>query len=169
MTFKYLVGLVAMSVTPFVAGQDSLEATLSPVLSPSVDTSDNVNIVPSADVSLHYGVGQASLVNISLSMNYPSVLLEEIDTVTDVTCTASSVVVTFNSSEAFAVAVSEWVTGNPMVLITNHLGACDAEVERGIFVAETFVSDETHLTISAAAQKKDIASTAGMLHREMIE
>lgn len=126
----------------------------------------NRHFAPQKDVNLAWRTGNNnSLVTVGLSMLNTAVLLEDIDEVVAVDCTGTaSVAVTFNDTAAFAEAVTEWSAMNDsFVIITNHMGDCDSELERSFFVADsdTLASFETNLTIVAQAEKSDVFSTAG--------
>lgn len=124
------------------------------------------NIAPTKNLNLAWQTADnASLVAVSLSMQHPAVVLEDVDDVTAVDCTGqASVAVTFSDADAFDEALSSWSGLNDsFVLVTNHLGDCDTELERSFFVADTdtLASYEANFTIIAKAEKKDVYSTAG--------
>jgi hypothetical protein len=124
------------------------------------------NIVPSKNLNLAWKTpDEASLVSVNLLMQHPAVILEDIDDITAVDCMGQSrVAVTFSDKEAFDEALEDW-TGldDSFVMVTNHQGDCDAELERSFFVADTdtLASFESNLTIIAKAEKSDVYSTAG--------
>lgn len=123
------------------------------------------NIAPAKDLNLAWRTADnASIVAVAMSMQHPAVVLEDIDDVTGVDCTGqASVAVTFRDADAFNEALTSWSGLNDsFVMITNHLGDCDSELERSFFVADTdtLASYETNLTIIAKAEKKDVYSTA---------
>lgn len=126
------------------------------------------NIVPKKNLSLAWQTpNNDSTVSVAVSMQNSAVVLEDIDDVTGVDCTGqASVAVTFNNTQAFNEALAEWSSLNDsFVMITNHLGDCDTELERSFFVADsdTLASYETNLTIIAQAEKSDLVSTASEL------
>ncbi|KAK7402560.1 hypothetical protein QQX98_011698 [Neonectria punicea] len=136
------------------------DTTLSPVVNPDVDTTSIRNIVPSKNISMNWGTQGNGLVNVSLEMNHPTVLLEEIDGIDTVDCEPSSVSITFSDKDAFAEALEDWSDDESFILVTNHLGDCDAENERGFFLAKSITSDSDSLTVVASGEKSDIESTA---------
>lgn len=107
---------------------------------------------------------EGSLVTVGLSMINTAVLLEDVQDVAAVDCTGqASVSITFNNTEAFNEAVSEWgALNDSFVMITNHMGDCDSELERSFFVADTdsLASFASNLTVVLQAEKSDVASTA---------
>ncbi|POS70678.1 hypothetical protein DHEL01_v210927 [Diaporthe helianthi] len=123
------------------------------------------NIAPIKSLDLAWKTpDEASLVSVKLLMQHPSVILEDIDDITAVDCMGQSqVAITFSDKEAFDEALADW-TGlhDSFVMITNHKGDCDSELERSFFVADTdtLASFESNLTIIAKAEKSDVYSTA---------
>ncbi|KAH7127528.1 hypothetical protein EDB81DRAFT_662736 [Dactylonectria macrodidyma] len=136
------------------------ESTLSPISNPDVDTSDIKNLVPATNVSLSWGSEGNSFVNVSLEMNHPTVVLEDIGDIDSVDCEAGSVSIVFSTKEAFDEAVEDWSDDEEFVLVTNHLGDCDVDNERGIFLAKSITSDSAALTVVASGEKTDLNSTA---------
>jgi hypothetical protein len=143
----------------------STSVMLGPVSNPSCDRSDPKNIVPKSNLTLFYGSNDTSTpdsnAQISLRMKYPSVLLEEILSVHSVVCSDTGVIVTFDNMAGYEKSMIEWPASGDFVLFTNHLGNCDTEFERGLFLVGGLAFDQTTLTIIATAGKSDFQSTAG--------
>lgn len=155
LTLLSLVGLACFF-------KDSTATTLSPVINPGCDLTSPANLIPSNSVTLGYGVSGASLVNVSLALSRPAIILEEVNAISSVDCEQDSVTVVFNDTTAFETAVSQWPQTSSFILVTNHLGDCDAELERGFFLAEGVRTLDESLTIIVAAEKTQVNSTAGM-------
>ncbi|CAK7235586.1 hypothetical protein SBRCBS47491_009344 [Sporothrix bragantina] len=113
-------------------------------------------MAPSKNLELHYGADSYSLVNVSLAMHRPAVLLEDIASIVSVECSSSAVAIVFNSSSAFESAAAHWIPNPSLFLVTNHLGNCDAELERGFFVADAFESMNASLTLVARTTKTNV-------------
>ncbi|KAJ4396214.1 hypothetical protein N0V93_000433 [Gnomoniopsis smithogilvyi] len=129
--------------------------TLTPI---NCTTPEDENpFVAQSNVTLPYGLNDTNYVNITLTV--PSaILLEAIESLTNVDCSADSLTVSFNSTDSLDAAFAAWSAYTDLVLITNHLGDCDTEYERGFFVAASFaVSDST---IVATAEKTNVTSIA---------
>ncbi|KAJ0116173.1 hypothetical protein J7T55_005119 [Diaporthe amygdali] len=123
------------------------------------------NIAPTRKLDLSWKTpDEASLVSVNLDMQHPAVILEDIDDVTAVDCIGQTrVAVTFSDKDAFDEALEDWSGLNDsFVMVTNHQGDCDAELERSFFVADTdsLAAFESNLTIIAKAEKSDVYSTA---------
>lgn len=123
------------------------------------------NVVPKKNLNLSWQTpNNDSIVSVGMVMQNTAVALEEVDDVIAVDCTGnSSVAITFNNTEAFNEAFATWGSLNDsFVLITNHFGDCDAELERSFFVADSdnLASYDTNLTILISAEKSDIVNTA---------
>lgn len=133
---------------------------------PDIDRTNISHIRPSKDISLHYTSNSATApnanVNVTHTMKYPTILLEEIASLINVDCSASSVAMTFNDSSVFSTIRGSWSTNQTLVLITNHLGDCDEELERSFFIAKKLTWDSKNLVAIANSVKTDIEHTAGM-------
>lgn len=156
----------ASSTQSFAASSTSSGSVmLGPVSNPSCDPSDLNNIVPKSNLTLFYGSNDTSTpgsnAQISLQMKVPSVLLEEILSVHSVVCSDTGVVVTFDDLAGYEKSMTVWPASGDFVLFTNHLGNCDMEFERGLFLVGGLAFDQTTLTVTATAEKSDFQSTAG--------
>lgn len=123
------------------------------------------NITPQKNLNLSWQTpNNDSIVSLGMEMQNTAVALEDVEDVTAVDCSGNaSVAITFSNTEAFNEAFASWGSLNDsFVLITNHLGDCDAELERSFFVADSdnLASYETNLTIVVPAEKSDIVNTA---------
>ncbi|KAI3399309.1 hypothetical protein diail_7264 [Diaporthe ilicicola] len=123
------------------------------------------NIAPTKNLALAWRTpDEASLVSVNMLMQHPAVILEDVDDVTAVDCMGqTSVAVTFSDKDSFNEALSSWSGLNDsFVMVTNHQGDCDAELERSFFVADTdtLASFQSNLTIIAKAEKSDVHSTS---------
>jgi hypothetical protein len=74
----------------------------APALAPGIDTHSLTYVVPQTNVSLFYGsnVTETASTRVNHTMRYPTVLLEQIASVISVDCSNTSVVVTFNNTDA---------------------------------------------------------------------
>lgn len=128
--------------------------TLTPIPAPAKPDC----LVPQNNVTLDYGLTNSDLaaVNVSLSTNYPTILLETISNLTTVDCSPDSVAITFNNAQDLDDAYTQWSARGKLLLITNHMGDCDTEFERGFFVAGTYTADAASLTLTATTEKTDI-------------
>jgi hypothetical protein len=142
----------------------------APVVAPHIDTQDNAFVVPQTNVSLYYAsnITVGGLV-VNHTMAAPTVLLEQIASISNVDCTADSVAITFNDSSVFAYAQSAWSINNSFVMITNHLGDCDPELERSFFVVDTISFDNDTLVATAGSAKANVSSTASEFLKITIE
>ena len=140
-------------------------STFGPVVAPDLDVDDLVNIVPQANVSLYYGSAkdeEPGSINMTLAMNTPTVVLEYVSAITNVDCSDDGLSVTFNDTASFEKAMTEWSGLDDFVLITNHMGDCDAEFERGFFLATDVSAHAPTKTIVVTAAKEELVNIAGM-------
>jgi hypothetical protein len=135
----------------------------SPIFAPGIDRHDITHVVPQANVSLYYGsnLTASASVNISHTMKYPTIILEQIASIISVDCSDTSVAMTFNNSVVFATTQAAWIADGTMVFVTNHLGDCDPVLERSFFLSSSLSFDNTTLTATASSMKANISSTAG--------
>jgi hypothetical protein len=135
----------------------------TPALAPGVDAHSLTYVIPQTNVSLFYSsnVTEAASIRVSHTMRYPTVLLEQIASVINVDCSNTSVVVTFNNTDAFEATEAAWIAESQFVLVTNHQGDCDAELERSYFLVSSLSFDNTTLVATASSERGNISSTAG--------
>lgn len=164
----FLACLARLAAAAGTTTPSSANVTLAPVTAaPSPDGSSALR--PSVNVSLPYGNGGGGsddgtaaspvLLDVGLTTSHASVLLETIASVVAVDCSAAggSVRVTFDNADDLASAYAEWSGLPHLVLVTNHLGDCDTELERSFFTAESFTADAATLTLVATTQKSTIS------------
>ncbi|KAH0334982.1 hypothetical protein KCU81_g9246, partial [Aureobasidium melanogenum] len=152
------------SVAALASEQTATTVVLGAVSTPASDAS--ASITPSASVSLSYvspsnDTGSAQAAQVDLDMKYPTVVLENINDLDTVDCSDGYMLLAFNSTNAYEGALNEWSAHQEIVFITNHLGNCDAELERGFFLAGSFTAaqDSTPI-INATIAKQDLSETA---------
>ncbi|KAI8163438.1 hypothetical protein K4K49_000038 [Colletotrichum sp. SAR 10_70] len=110
---------------------------------------------PKINVTLDYEGLNATNALVHAEMKQPSVLLEHIDTITDITCSDTDVVLKFSATEDYNSCLSSWPAKN-FTMITNHNGTCDSEHERGIYVISGYTFDNTTLTLTASSSRVQI-------------
>ncbi|KAK1714570.1 hypothetical protein CaCOL14_007392 [Colletotrichum acutatum] len=133
---------------------------------PGIDTKDPINIVPATNVSLYYAATdteEQGSIDMKLAFKNPAVVLEHVNAVSNVACGDDELTVSFSSADTFAEAVKDWSDSaeEGFILITNHMGNCDAEFERGFFLATGLTSSEGDLSITVAASKEELTNIAG--------
>lgn len=141
--------------------------TLTPItLPPDAAPTGLDSIVPQPNITLNYGLDNSSAtVNVTLITNYDGVLLEAIANLSTVDCSSDSVSITFTNAAYLAAAHTSWSSYDKLLLVTNHVGDCDSEFDRGFFVSSTFQSFESNLTLIAGVQKVNVSDiTCKSLH-----
>ncbi|KAK8091747.1 hypothetical protein PG997_002108 [Apiospora hydei] len=161
---------LAVPATPIV----NATRTFTPITPPGLDCSKKENIIPSANVSLYYGAAHSDagastlqesslsggLVNLTLAMSTGAVALEYIDSVTKVDCSDDSLTVSFSDSDAYKTAFDSWSSLETLFMITNHLGNCDVEFERGFFKVDKVAAGAAANTITCSASKEQMPNIA---------
>ncbi|CAG8976590.1 hypothetical protein HYALB_00002103 [Hymenoscyphus albidus] len=119
-----------------------------------VPRADRMNpLIPQTNITLDYQSphddGEVVILSqVNAIMKYPSVLLEECP-VTRVDCSEHSVNITFDNVDRYRSATDAWPKSD-FILFTNHLGDCDVDNERGLYmVNEITFDDETSSVIAA--------------------
>ncbi|KAK2615817.1 hypothetical protein N8I77_002543 [Diaporthe amygdali] len=122
-------------------------------------------LIPQTNVSLDYGLNNTDLaaVNVTLFTSYPTILLETISNLTAVDCSSDSVAITFNNAQDLDEAYTQWSSHEKLLLITNHMGDCDTEFERGFFVAGTYTTDTSSLSLTVTAEKTDVHNVSSYM------
>jgi len=160
---------LAVLATTFVTVVECGDKTIvfAPALMPFTDRHDPSNIQPSTNISLHYASNTTSYsnsnINVTHALKVPSVVLENIASVVSVDCTSDSVAVTFNDSSIFELSQRSWNASEPFIMVTNHLGDCDVELERGIFLATSLSWSNESLVCTASSQAVNVSSAAGKI------
>jgi hypothetical protein len=144
-----------------IASTNYSTTTLTPIPAPEALNQDG--ITPSTGVSLFYGaINQTSgLVNMTLSTNTVAVALEYIDSVASVDCGDDSLTIAFNNTDSFSSALAEWSLDETLIMITNHMGDCDTEFERGFFQVANITSESSTNTIIAYSSPANISTISG--------
>jgi hypothetical protein len=135
---------------------------------PGADTANRANLVPTRDVELAYLCDDddvAGNINMRLAMNRPAVVLEEVDAISGAACGDDFVTVSFADADALAEALADWTDADMrdgFFIVTNDLGNCDEEFERGFFLASDVQEDKGGMTITVKALKQALPEVAGM-------
>jgi hypothetical protein len=103
----------ATSTTASVAASTliaNVTNVFGPMVNPTIDRDDLAHVLPNFNVSLYYASNLTVDANIQVNhtMKYGTVVLEQIAAVTKVTCTSSSVAVTFDNSSVFDATKASW-------------------------------------------------------------
>jgi hypothetical protein len=159
----------AVSTSTVPASTADTTNLFAPAPAPGVDTHDAASVVPKAQVSLHYrsNLTTSATVNVTHTMKYPTVVLEQIASIVTVDCSSTSVAMTFNDSDVFDTTQAAWIADGTMVFITNHLGDCDPVLERGFFLSNSLSFNNSTLIVTASSMKVTVSSTAGKLMRHL--
>lgn len=166
-----LITMASLAGSAFAAAYPGMKSVRQTADTSNVTVASNMTLSPinctipedqnpflaQSNVTLPYGVNETNYVNITLTVA-SAVLLETIESLTSVDCAADSVTVSFNSTDNLDAAFDAWSAYSDLVLITNHMGDCDTEFERGFFVAGAFAIENS--TLVASAEKTNVTSIA---------
>lgn len=110
--------------------------------------------------TLYYASPSGStILQVTYYMLYPQVTLENAYKIATVTCSGDTLTVTVTTAAAFNI-VSQWPTNN-FILITNS-GSCNSDSQRGVYMVQSYTTDEASLTITLDVTAKvwaDVSET----------
>jgi hypothetical protein len=116
---------------------------------------------PASAISLYYQAVNSTSIGavVQADLQLPSIVLEDVNDISSVACSAESVTVMFNSTATFHQAYTSWPRSH-LLLVTNHLGNCDAKAERGIYHAASLSFDHSTLTVTASTSRTNLQEEA---------
>ncbi|KFY85691.1 hypothetical protein V500_08192 [Pseudogymnoascus sp. VKM F-4518 (FW-2643)] len=138
---------------------------IDPVVNSDVDTSIVTNLDPKTRINLFYAqTGGTRAVTLDLTMIYPTVVLEETEFISGLTCTGTETTeVSIQFSNAVAHRIATLWPSEPFVLITSDVASgCNPSSSRGVYLvsAFTFTSSASGLTITAQASAEELNDVA---------
>ncbi|KAH6951500.1 hypothetical protein DER45DRAFT_576548 [Fusarium avenaceum] len=163
----------AASVTS--ATYQNSTATFLPRTPAKINRADPKNAVPKKNVSMSYGnvekplnqtfpasntTTQKGAIDMDLVMNHPAVVLDYIDAIVSVHCTADSVTVQFGKSVAFDTAVKTWLGDQAFILITNNMGNCNPKIGQAFYLVDGVTTNREKSSITCYASGQDLADIA---------
>lgn len=156
--FVGAVPLVANTILLPIPTSKFIDDTLSSTS--TLFTSHNTisSKTPTANVTLFYGSVTTTsaepimFAEIKATMMYPSVLLEEVPSIKEVRCSASSIVIVFDSLKGLQETADSWGTST-FILFTYHGSDCNVENERGIYIVRAFATSPDALTVTTFSTK----------------
>ena len=137
--------------------QSSEPIRLEPYVHPDTDRSDPENIRPNTKQTLHYQEGQRRA-QVDFDFHNPTVQLEYISDVKDITCPSDNEIhVSFDSEAPFEKATADWPnSGNAFNLIDNTEG-CGKSGHRTFFLIQSYDLDKE--TRSFRAKGRALSAT----------
>ncbi|KAK2043401.1 hypothetical protein LZ31DRAFT_621649 [Colletotrichum somersetense] len=112
-------------------------------------------LIPNVNVTLPYGVLNGTNAMVRAMMKQPAILLEDIETITNVQCSDTGVVLRFEDAEDYNTCLGAWPSKD-FIIVTNHDDGCDNQDERGIYVVQGYISDDATLTIKATTTRAEM-------------
>lgn len=160
----FLIPLLAL-LTGVTQAQTNTSSLTNTTLVPITTANSTVqDAAPSTNITLNWAsLNSSQMVAVALAMNYSTIVLEDLAAVSNVECSESSVEVTFNETAEFNEAQTQWTElADEIVLITNHMGNCDVDFERGFFLADidSMVFSPSNMTVVMSAEKTNVTLTA---------
>lgn len=165
------VPAIATSTTPISDGNTQAPTILQPTAGVNVDTSAHENLIPNNFANLTYyqaevdDAGESTIAAVSVDQpDYASVNMLHSSSISSLTCSESTAKVTFNSTEAFEMASTNWPSAIPFVMITYHeeCGEAYAKGEHGFVLANRIISiDPSNLSIELEISHVDLGTAVG--------
>ncbi|KAE9371250.1 hypothetical protein N431DRAFT_467441 [Stipitochalara longipes BDJ] len=120
-----------------------------------------ITSTPSTNVTLLYQSNEVNpiIAEVNATMKYPSVLLEDIESISAVDCSTTSVDITFSTEAGFTETLAAWPSSS-FILFTNHLRDCDVDNERGLYVVSSLEFDNVTLTVTASTTQSSFDDSA---------
>ncbi|TLS22049.1 uncharacterized protein PpBr36_09666 [Pyricularia pennisetigena] len=110
---------------------------------------------PATDLKLPYSLDTVSAM-VSVVMKKPSIVLENLPSLSDVKCADGNVILSFTNAEAVKAVRDAWPSSGDLILVMDEApGTCSGDRERGFFLVSELVHDEETFTITATAEKRD--------------
>ncbi|TLS20896.1 uncharacterized protein PpBr36_10779 [Pyricularia pennisetigena] len=123
------------------------------VVSPRSITDDEVGIA-AADTDV--------TVEVDGKMKFPSIVLENINTIKSVTCTKGLVNIAFSNADAYQ--TSKLWPNNKFVVITTSSGGCAADGERGLYLVKSIEFDDKKNTLIVSADATTVDKVMETAH-----
>ncbi|KAM0442136.1 hypothetical protein ACHAQK_004458 [Fusarium lateritium] len=163
----------ASSGTP--ATHHNSTATFLPRTPAKIDRADPKNVVPKKNIAISYGNAEKPLnqtfpasntttqkgaIDMDLVMNHPAVVLDYIDAIASVHCTAGSITVQFGKSVAFDTAAKSWLDDQAFILITNNMGNCNPRIGQAFYLVNGVSTNKEKKSVTCYASGQDLADIA---------
>ncbi|RAK95872.1 uncharacterized protein BO80DRAFT_505902 [Aspergillus ibericus CBS 121593] len=154
--------LTAAMALPTVLGSVEPAHVLHPVRMRRDTGSDGVQ--PSYNISLYYQAGSQSsaAAHVDAQMKLPTVVLDNINSISTVDCSTDTVEITYDSAVDYETSISEWSSAD-LIILTNHEGNCDTENAHGVYVVSSLAYDNDTQTITAQAAESSLREQAAFL------
>ncbi|PYI00745.1 hypothetical protein BO78DRAFT_329298 [Aspergillus sclerotiicarbonarius CBS 121057] len=122
------------------------------------------SLLPQYNISLYYQAGRQSsaAAHVDAEMKLPTVVLDNINSISNVDCSTDTVEITFDSTVDYETSISEWPSSD-LIILTNHEGNCDTENAHGVYIVSSLAYSNDTQTITAQATESSIREEAAFL------
>lgn len=114
---------------------------------------------PNSEITLTYDSYGETYATVNISTNQPAVALKDVEGISNVRCDDSAIHMTFDSPRFLNYGKS-WAGHPALILVTNHLGNCDANGEPGFYIANNLQQNAASQMLTASVEKKNLADIA---------
>ncbi|KJZ71857.1 hypothetical protein HIM_08702 [Hirsutella minnesotensis 3608] len=154
---KVSLAVVVARLALAMAADVNQTVELQPVADPSKNPSDEINIDLVQNTTMIWQKNDTGTVSVESRMQHPTVMLENIAAVKNVTCDDQTVRVTFSDANALNEAKQKWSQPGEFVVVTNTEGVCDGPNERGAYLVNKFTVDDASQRIDFSARRTDFS------------
>lgn len=155
--------ITSSMVTPTPRACSFSGNNIDPAINSDVDTSIVTNLHTKTHINLFYAqTGGTRAVTLDLTMTYPTVVLEETEFISGLTCTGTETTeITIQFSNVVAYRIASLWPSEPFVLITSDVtSGCNPSTSRGVYLVSAFTLSASDLTITAQASAKELNDVA---------
>ena len=133
--------------------QPSGPVHLSPYVHADTDTTDPDHVKPKMNHTLHYGEGQRRA-QVNFDFNHPTVPLEYISSVKDITCPSDNEIhLTFDSSDLFDKATDDWPKSGSLFNLIDNTEGCGKSGQRTFFQVQSYTTNKDTLSVQAKGKQ----------------
>ena len=126
---------------------------LSPYVHEDTDTSDPDHIKPKTHHTLHYGEGNKRA-QVDFNFHHPTVPLEFINDVKDITCPSDNEIhVTFDSEDLFEKAIDDWPESGSLFNLIDNTEGCGKSGHRTFFQIQSYTLDKASRCVQATGKQ----------------
>lgn len=154
---------------------NGVPTALLPVIPSTTDTSGIGNLDPTTSGNSTYtenGVTDATIQHlfavVEANYSYPTVILPEISSVSDVDCAPNGLLIKFNNTRAYNYAVERWTpynNGTGFLLVTDTLACSTADVgQRGYWLVNSMTFDNSSKIIYVDADEIGVSDAFNNIH-----
>ncbi|KAI4850551.1 hypothetical protein E4T44_02677 [Aureobasidium sp. EXF-8845] len=151
---------------PFAIASSSIEtaeyaaATVQPAVHWDYPLDNLDNLIPSRNASLYYGLADPKVehpfASVVTDLTHDTVILDHSSYVSDTSCSADGILVSFSTTQAFNLACDSWASVSTGLVLSTYVDGChgDSENQRTFWLIASLSFDNKTLTIKAVVDEE---------------